>query len=107
MEMNESGREAAVSEPAACLVHPSPPEPSPTHILTVLDLLQSLDFPEGLVRNTILQPPQGHLLEGNDLASLCRKECRHCQKTFGKVGAGREHPRSETPPEIRPSVGKI
>lgn len=101
MEMNESGREAAVLEPAARLVLPSPacpPEPSPTHILTVLDLLQSLDFPEGLVRNTILQPPQGHLLEGNDLASLCRKKCKHCQKTFGKVGAERERPRSETPP---------
>lgn len=94
MEMSESGRETAVLEPTARLVHLSPsspacpPKPSPTHILTVLDLLQSLDFPEGLVRNTILQPPQGHLLEGNNLASLCRKECRHCQKTF--EGRGRE-----------------
>jgi hypothetical protein len=33
-------------------------------------LLQSLDLPQGLIGDAILQPPQGHLLEGNDLTSL-------------------------------------
>lgn len=44
--------------------------PSLTHILIVLDLLQGLDLPQGLVGDAILQPPQSHLLESNDLSSL-------------------------------------
>lgn len=31
--------------------------PSPTHILIVFHLLQSLNLPQGLVRNAVLQPP--------------------------------------------------
>lgn len=31
--------------------------PSPTHILIVLHLLQSLNLPQGLVREAVLQPP--------------------------------------------------
>lgn len=45
-------------------------EPRPTHVLIVLDLLQGLDLPQGLVGDAILQAPQGHLLERHDLSSL-------------------------------------
>ena len=66
----------------------APQNNSPTHILTVFDLLQGLDLPQDLVGDAILQPPQGHLLEGNDLSSLFVTEHRHCQPVpAGKTGA--------------------
>ena len=61
--MDKAGREAAAQA-----------EPSATHVLIVLDLLKRLDLPQGLVGDAILQPPQGHLLEGHDLPGLCGTE---------------------------------
>lgn len=67
---------------------------APTYILIVLDFLQSLDLPQRLVGDAILQPTQRHLLEGHDLASLHRKERGHCQPDPGRE-AGRATDRCE------------
>lgn len=71
--MDKTGREAAAQAEPFAAQGPGP-EPSATHVLIVLDLLKRLDLPQGLVGDAILQPPQGHLLEGHDLPGLCGTE---------------------------------
>lgn len=39
-------------------------------MLVVLDLLQGLDLPEGLVGDAVLQPPQSHFLQSHRLSCL-------------------------------------
>lgn len=39
-------------------------------MLVVLDLLQGLDLPQSLVGDAVLQPPQGHFLQGHRLSGL-------------------------------------